>query len=57
LVSSSATVTSAPAAVLELSIPQSPVVSAGDFSYTLAYPQSSKYDRPPRAAGGGSGVA
>ena len=36
-VSSSATVRSAPAAVLELSTPQSPVASAGNFSYTLTY--------------------
>jgi hypothetical protein len=36
-VSCSATIRSVPTAVLELSTPQSPVASAGDFSYTLAY--------------------
>ena len=37
LVSCSATVRSVPAAVLELSTPQSPVTSGGSFSYVLAY--------------------
>jgi hypothetical protein len=37
LVSCSAAVRSVPAAVLELSTAQSPVTSAGSFSYTLAY--------------------
>jgi uncharacterized membrane protein affecting hemolysin expression len=37
LVSSSATVRSIPAAVLELSTAQSPVTSGGSLSYTLAY--------------------
>ena len=37
LVSCTATVRTAPAAVLELSTPQTPVTSGGSFSYSLAY--------------------